>query len=145
MVRERIVKSWGNEKIVLHGEVFYPHEASGFIATSGEETIGLITYRDDALEFEVLTLDSWWPSKGIGSALLDRVIHEGHQRGRKRVWLITTNNNLDALRFYQKRGFQIVTVHAGAVDKARQLKPEIPFIGENGIPIHDEIELELIL
>ncbi|MGD8245715.1 MAG: hypothetical protein PVG25_02965 [Anaerolineae bacterium] len=63
----------------------------------------------------------------------------------QRIWLITTNDNLAALRFYQRRGFSLVAVHPGAVDQARTLKPEIPAIGHSGIPIRDEIELELPL
>ncbi|TME09284.1 MAG: GNAT family N-acetyltransferase, partial [Chloroflexi bacterium] len=61
------------------------------------------------------------------------------------LWLITTNDNLHALRFYQKRGFTLVTVHRNAVDAARQMKPRIPLIGDDQIPLHDEIELEMML
>jgi RimJ/RimL family protein N-acetyltransferase len=67
------------------------------------------------------------------------------QHGCQRVWLITTNDNLNALRFYQKRGFELVAVHRRAIDEARKIKPEIPLIGEYGIPIRDEIELEIAL
>jgi RimJ/RimL family protein N-acetyltransferase len=67
------------------------------------------------------------------------------EAGASRVWLITTNDNTDALRFYQKAGFRIVAVHQDAVALARRIKPEIPIMGENGIPIRDEIELELML
>lgn len=59
-----------------------------------------------------------------------------------RIWLITTNDNLNALGFYQKRGFRIKAVYPGAVDEARRIKPEIPLAASNGIPIRDEIELE---
>ena len=61
------------------------------------------------------------------------------------MWLITTNDNLNALRFYQKRGFELVAVHRHAVDESRKIKPEIPLVGENGIPIRDELGLELAL
>ena len=60
-------------------------------------------------------------------------------------WVITINDNLDALRFYQRRGMRLVAVRPGAVDEARRLKPSIPVIGAQGIPIHDELELELRL
>jgi hypothetical protein len=66
--------------------------------------------------------------------------------GCTRLWLITTNDNVDALRFYQRRGFRLAALHAGAVDRSRtRLKPEIPEIGDHGIPLRDEIELELDL
>ena len=61
------------------------------------------------------------------------------------MWLITTNDNLNALRFYQGRGFRLVAVHPGAVEASRRLKPQIPELGSFGIPIRDELELELSL
>jgi hypothetical protein len=65
------------------------------------------------------------------------------RQGCARLWVITTNDNVDALRFYQRRGFCLVRVHRGAVDRSRAgLKPEIPAVGAYGIPLRDEIELE---
>jgi GNAT superfamily N-acetyltransferase len=83
--------------------------------------------------------------KGVGSALLAAVENAVRAAGACRLWLITTNDNVDALRFYQRRGFRLTRLHAGAVDEARRLKPTIPAIGEYGIPIHDEIVLEKAL
>lgn len=74
--------------------------------------------------------------------LLDALLEAARRGGCRRLWLITTNDNLNALRFYQRRGWRLVAVHAGAVDEARKVKPQISVIGEDGIPIHDEIELE---
>ncbi|MBK9123270.1 MAG: GNAT family N-acetyltransferase, partial [Chloroflexi bacterium] len=65
--------------------------------------------------------------------------------GIHRLWLITTNDNLDALRFYQKRGWHLVAVHRDALNESRRLKPQIPIIGMDGIPLRDEIELEMTL
>jgi hypothetical protein len=60
--------------------------------------------------------------------------------------VITTNDNVDALRFYQRRGFRLAALHQGAVDDSRaRLKPEIPEIGEHRIPLRDELDLELEL
>ena len=85
------------------------------------------------------------PGRGIGSTLLEGVANEARRRGCRRLWLITTNDNLNAIRFYQRRGLRLVAVHAGAVDDARRLKPSIPLVGEDGIPIRDELEFELEL
>ena len=64
------------------------------------------------------------------------------RQGCTRLWVITTNDNVDALRFYQRRGFRLVRVHRGAVDRSRaSLKPEIPPVGAYGIPLRDEIDL----
>lgn len=65
--------------------------------------------------------------------------------GLTRVVLFTTNDNLHALRFYQKRGFDMVQIHRNAVEQARTLKPEIPLIGMDNIPLRHEIELEMLL
>ena len=67
------------------------------------------------------------------------------EAGCGRVWLITTNDNLRALRFYQRRGFRLVAVHPDALERSRELKPSIPEIGLDGIPLRDELELELTL
>jgi RimJ/RimL family protein N-acetyltransferase len=94
---------------------------------------------------ELVSLDSLREGQGIGSALLAGVADEAGRRGCHRLWLITTNDNLDAIRFYQRRGMRLVAVHRGGVDEARRLKPSIPLMGEHGIPIHDELEFELVL
>jgi hypothetical protein len=70
------------------------------------------------------------------------VVAAARAAGRTRVWLITTNDNLDALRFYQRRGFTLAALHRGAVARSRRLKPTIPEVGAHGIPIRDELELE---
>ncbi|MEW5718069.1 MAG: GNAT family N-acetyltransferase, partial [Chloroflexota bacterium] len=82
---------------------------------------------------------------GIGSALIDAVKLRARQAGCKRLWLITTNDNLTALRFYQKRGFTLAALHRNALEESRKIKPEIPLVGEHGIPLRDEIELEMML
>ena len=91
------------------------------------------------------TLDSTRPDIGIGTRLIQAVTQAAQAAGCKRLWLITTNDNLHALRFYQKRGFTLVSIYRNAVDAARQMKPHIPLIGDDQIPLHDEIELEMML
>jgi len=85
------------------------------------------------------------PGIGIGTLLIKAVAQVAREAGCKRLWLITANDNLDALRFYQKHGYTLVAVHRHAVDAARQLKPGIPLIGDDQIPLHDEIELEMLI
>ena len=92
-----------------------------------------------------MTLDCIQKQRGIGSALIARVVTEARERGCRRLWLVTTNDNLDALRFYQRRGFRLEAVDPGAVNRARQLKPSIPLVGEYGILLRDEIQLGMKL
>jgi len=82
---------------------------------------------------------------GIGTALVNAVRLVAVASKTRRLWLITTNANIEALRFYQRRGFSLVAIHRNALEESRKLKPEIPAIGSNGIPLRDELELEMLL
>jgi len=141
VLRER----WGAEIIVVHGEVFHPAELAGFAAFMDDQPVGLVTYDIQGNACEIVTLDALQPNLGIGSQLIDAVKEYAIKQGCQRLWLITTNDNLNALRFYQKKRFRLCALHPGAVDAARKIKPEIPLKGEDGIPIHDELELEMDL
>jgi RimJ/RimL family protein N-acetyltransferase len=104
-------------------------------------TAGLLTYSIDGRDCEIVTLNSVVGGKGAGGALVDEVRSRAIEAGCRRIWLVTTNDNLRALRFYQKRGSEMATVRRWAVDRLRALKPEIPLVRNDGIPIRDEIEL----
>jgi ribosomal protein S18 acetylase RimI-like enzyme len=141
-VREVTIAEWGSEIVVVHGDVLRPGELPGFVAWIDGERAGLLTYevRDGALE--IVTLNSWREGSGVGTALCAAAEAEARRAGCRRLWLITTNDNLEALGFDQRRGFALVAVHREAVTRSRRIKPEIPRIGARGIPIRDEIELE---
>ncbi len=141
LARER----WGSDVVVAHGVAYDPAALPGFAALRGDKWMGLVTYHIADDECEIVTIDSLVPGQGVGTALVEAVKGAAVDAGCKRLWLITTNDNLHGLRFYQKRGFVLVAIHRDAIARSRQLKPEIPLIGANGIPIRDEIELELAL
>jgi acetyltransferase (GNAT) family protein len=104
-----------------------------------------VGYNITGTSCEIVTINSIRPFAGVGTSLIEAVRDIALQSGCKRLWLITTNDNMNALRFYQKRGFILVAIHRNALDVSRKLKPEIPLIGNDGIPLRDEIELEMIL
>lgn len=140
-----MVEHWGSEIAVVHGAVFRPAELPGFAAVSGDEWLGLLTYHIEGDACEIVTLDSLAPNAGIGTALIEAVRQAAQRAGCRRLWLVTTNDNTAALRFYQKRGFALAALRCNAVNRARLIKPEIPLSGNDGIPIRDEIELEMSL
>jgi len=144
-ISQLIAERWGSEIVVVHNTIYTPANLPGVLAVQQGRNVGLITYKIESNECEIVTLDSLSPSIGIGTSLVDEVKKVARDANCRRTWLITTNDNLDALRFYQRRGFSLVTVHKNAVEMAREIKPEIPILGQNGIPICDEIELEMIL
>ena len=128
------------------GELVRPMDHPAFVAEDAAgHLLGMLTYvpGPDWRQCEVLTLhaDEQW--RGAGTVLIEAAAQLARRQGCTRLWVITTNDNVDALRFYQRRGFCLVRVHRGAVDRSRaSLKPEIPLVGAYGIPLRDEIELE---
>ena len=131
--------------MAVQGESIDLGSAEGFYACEGDEITGLITYRLTGKEMEILSLDSLHERQGTGTALLSEAILKAKETGVRRICLITTNDNLSAMRFYQKRGFRMVRTYRDALDLARKIKPEIPLIGIDGIPLKDEIEFEMEL
>jgi GNAT superfamily N-acetyltransferase len=144
-LEQHLADEWGGPLQVRRGEAFDARELPAFIAERDGRPAGLLCYRD--------CLDGWWElalisavpaGEGVGTALVDTLVERVGTGGR--IWVVTTNDNVDALRFYQRRGFRLRAVRLGAVDEARRsLKPQIPTTGRYGIPLRDELELELLL
>jgi N-acetylglutamate synthase-like GNAT family acetyltransferase len=142
-VKEFITRHWGSNKIVVHKSVYYPNKLNGFLAEDRKKKIGLITYKIEKDGCEIVTLNSVKQNKGVGTQLVKLVLSEAKKRKCKNIWLITTNDNIKAICFYQKLGFKLIKVYADVVKESRKIKPEIPMIAENGIPIRDELEFRL--
>jgi len=143
-IAQFITERWGAEFVAAHYEVYHCRDLPGFVATEGEKKVGLLTYKIVAGDCEVVSLDSVQPCVGIGTGLINAVKGAAYESGCKRLWLVTTNDNMNALRFYQKRGFAMVKINRNAIEFARNLKP-VPLTGADGIPLRDEIELEMML
>jgi GNAT superfamily N-acetyltransferase len=123
-------------------KLYYPAKLEGFIASIEGQRIGLATYyvhNDDSLE--LITIDALVQGKGIGSKLLLAVEEKAKTLNCKQIIVVTTNDNIDALAFYQKRGYLISTISYDAIAEARKIKPTIPLIGNHGININCQIEL----
>jgi len=144
-VEQQLRELWGSTTVVSRGRIHDASRLAALVAAQADELVGLTTFAIANEECELVTLNALRQHAGVGSALLSRVAEQVAERGCRRLWLITTNDNINAIRFYQRRGMRLVALHSGAVDEARQLKPSIPMIGKYGIPIHDELEFELRL
>jgi GNAT superfamily N-acetyltransferase len=137
--------AFGDERVVVHKVIYYPADLPGFVAEMGGMQAGVVTYTLDFESCEIFSLNSVIEGQGIGTLLIEAVRGEALKTGCQRLWLVTTNDNLHALGFCQRRGFRLADLWPGAVDEARKIKPAIPLIGANHIPIHDKIELEIHL
>jgi GNAT superfamily N-acetyltransferase len=132
-------------RVARLGELIHPLDHPAFVAVTADgQLLGMLTYAPGQdRQCEILTLHAHEQWHGAGTALIEAVGQLARRQGCTRLWVITTNDNVDALRFYQRRGFCLVRVHRGAVDRSRAtLKPEIPAAGAYEIPLRDEIELE---
>jgi GNAT superfamily N-acetyltransferase len=144
-VADFTAEHWGSDKMVVHGDLFSISQLPGFCAEMDGEIAGLVTYAIANGECEILSLDSLYSGLGIGTQLIEVVKEAAIQHHCQRLFLATTNDNIDALLFYQKRGFVLAALRRGAVIESRRLKPEIPLNGDHGLPIRDEIEFEMDL
>lgn len=136
------VQLWGSTEMVISTGTYILHELDGFLAyDSNGEIIGVATYRLYEDHVEIISLDSLIEKEGIGGRLLMRIELVAVENGCSEMKVITTNDNISAFEFYQRKRYRMIGVARGAVDLARQVKPEIPLIGHQNIPIHDEILL----
>jgi GNAT superfamily N-acetyltransferase len=144
-VESMIRKHWASNVVVVDGRTHRPDMLPGFIALLDQIPAGLVTYRVGESICEIITLDSFVPRVGIGRRLVEAVIASARSSDCSRVDVTTTNDNVTALAFYQKLGFRLKQLHVDAVDTARAIKPQIPDVAENGIPIRDELLLSMSL
>lgn len=142
---DHLESEWGGPMQARRGEVFDGGALPALIAERDGERVGLLCYRDGGDgSWELALISVVAGHTGVGTALVEALVDRVGPGGR--IWVVTTNDNVDALRFYQRRGFRLRAVRPGAVDDARRsLKPQIPTVGRHGIPLRDELELELLL
>jgi GNAT superfamily N-acetyltransferase len=139
MLRE----AWSSERVVYSdGREYDASTLPGLVADAANERAGLATYAIEADACELVTLNALTIGAGVGGALIEAVVHAARAAGCARVSVMTTNDNLPALRVYQRHGFALTALLPGAVELSRRRKPEISLTGHAGIPIRDELVLE---
>lgn len=144
-VNNFIEERWRGLTMAVSGRLVDMTGLSGIAAYEGDMLAGLITYEIGNRECEIMSIDSVREGQGTGTRLIEAVIQKAREAGCSSVKLITTNDNTDAMRFYQRRGFDMAAIYLNAVGESRRLKPSIPLSGEHGIPIRHEIEFEYVL
>jgi ribosomal protein S18 acetylase RimI-like enzyme len=144
-VRAFLMKHFGSTRVVTRGCMHHADKLPGLIALYNGEPRALLTYSHGSDELEVVTLHAATPGLGLGSRLLTAARGLASDLGCRRMWLITTNDNEPAIRFYTRCGMRLAAIHRGAIAESRKLKPEISLFGVGGRPIEDEVEFEWLL
>jgi len=139
----QIAASWSGPLIVSRGVLHDTREQEGFAAVADGAVVGFVLYHIADGECELTVLESMCEKQGIGGALIHTAAEAAKKAGCRRIWLVTTNDNTHAIRFYQRRGLSLCAVHWDAMDEARVLKPQIPLLGEDDIPLRHEFEFEM--
>ncbi|MCU0664655.1 MAG: GNAT family N-acetyltransferase [Myxococcota bacterium] len=138
-------RRWGMP-VVTVDRVFSPADVQGIVALDEAGAIvGLLTVYAEQAQAEIVSLDSFVESQGVGTALLEKAETALAVLGIDKVRLVTTNDNLRALRFFLRHGYRLLSVHLDAVAKMRMIKPSVGRTGKNGLPLLDMWELQKTL
>jgi GNAT superfamily N-acetyltransferase len=140
-----LINNWGGNFIVVKGKRYYCCDLQGVFAEGDSSILGICLYTIDDDELQIAMIESFNENKGIGSLLIKEIESIANESNIKRIWLIATNDNINAMRFYIKRGFSFRRIDRNSIEEYRKIKPGIPIIGHYGIPIIDELEFEKIL
>ena len=143
--RRVLVSTWGSVLAARKGELVDASVLPGFVAAVDAADVGLAIVAPRGPEYEVVSVSTTVEGRGVGRALLQQCVDDARERGCRRVWLTTTNDNVRAIAFYQRFGMDLCAFYRHGVDVSRQLKPSIPLLGASGVPIAHELEFELIV
>ncbi|MCC7364920.1 MAG: GNAT family N-acetyltransferase [Dehalococcoidia bacterium] len=102
----------------------------------------LITWKQEGDTAELVSVHAAPPGGGAGAELLAVIEARLRAAGVRRLLVATTNDNIDAVRFYQRHGFRLVRIHLDWMDRVRERKPHVPRTGNHGLPLQDLWELE---
>src|SRR5256712_6206941 len=138
--RELFQQDFGRTKIVAFGEVMDIDQMPALVAITRDEPSGALAYRSlgDALHIVALATDPMWQRSGVGGHLVAEAELLARRLGLKRLIVSTTNDNLPALYFYQRRGYRLTDLVPNSI--IVQTGQEVA--GFAGIPVRDEVRLE---
>jgi ribosomal protein S18 acetylase RimI-like enzyme len=138
--RELFQRDFGRTRIVAFGEVMDIESMPALVAVLYAEPSGALAYRllGDSLHIVALATDPMWQRSGVGGYLVAEAELIARKLKLGRIVVATTNDNLPALHFYQRRGYRMTELVASSV--VAHTHQEIA--GFAGIPVRDEIRLE---
>jgi ribosomal protein S18 acetylase RimI-like enzyme len=144
-VVRRLEDAFGDVTVARRGVLIDASVLPGFVATDGGQPVGLLTYDAAHGECEVVAIISTEEGRGIGRVLMDAARDHAAAAGYRRLWLITTNDNTWAFRFYQLWGMDLCAFYRHGARRSREVKPSLPQRGADGISLDHELEFEMLL
>jgi ribosomal protein S18 acetylase RimI-like enzyme len=144
VVTHLLEREWGATEVVALslGGLVDASALPGWLAEQDGDIVGLLTYRTTDTMADLVTINAFTGGR-VGAELLTALVDELRAAGVTSLRVTTTNDNTRALRFYQRAGFRLTAFRAGAVTRSRAIKPGIPELGHDDIPIRDELELTM--
>ncbi|MGQ6221264.1 GNAT family N-acetyltransferase [Serratia sp. IR-2025] len=139
ILKSLILEHCGGDSMVVHGEEFILSSLPVFVCSEGNKICGFCVFKEDKESIEIIAINALISRKVIGLTLIDEVKRYAVAHGKMEIKLTTTNENLGAIVFYKKMGFNLYSVDVDAVTKARMIKPSIPLFSEEGVLIKDEL------
>lgn len=136
---------WPEETLIICGEFIRPEDVEGLGYYADGRLHGIGTWRSHGKTMHIVAINAFSGVRGVGIAIVDAMVDHGRRHEMTLLRATISNDNTVALRFYQKRGFRVTALHRGIFDVMRSMKPSIPQIGLDGIPMRDEFELEFEL
>src|SRR2546429_3056456 len=130
-----VAELWGSDLVAVHGSVLRPAELPGFIAERSRRVVGLLTYQLLGDVLEIVTLNAIERRAGIGTMLIEAAAGAARHFRCREGRLTTTNDNVDALRFYQRRGVPLAELRPGAVGRPPQEKAPNPPARDHSHPL----------
>lgn len=137
--------AFGDVTVARKGVLIDASVLPGFVAMDGGRPVGLLTYDGAHGDCEVVAVISTEEGRGIGRSSMDAARDHAAAAGYHRLWLITTNDNTRAFRFYQLWGMDLCAFYRHGVPRSRQVKPDLPERGADGIPLDHKLEFEMLL
>lgn len=144
-IAQTLVQEWTSTTVARLGELVEAAGLPGYVATVDGQRVGLVLVRVQEQAYEVVAISTTARRRGIGRALMERCFAQARAMGCRRVWLVTTNNNIAAILFYQRLGMDLWALHRHALRVSRQQKPTIPVRDDAGLRIDHELEFQLLL
>jgi len=143
VVNEVILNTYGSSIMQTKDKSHILNSLPGFIVIKNSQILGIALYDIAQKSYEIVAMTSFISNTGIGSMLLQKSIETAHHKECEKIWLVTTNDDLESLSFFQKRKFELVKIHRHSITRLREESEEetIPIIGNHGIPLKHELEL----